>query len=101
MHEWPRLRVVQHAHLRVDVQLVKMVLHQLQTKTVQRGNVRGVEERDLFLQRFFGWTNASPLGCLRTRLMKFVPPTLQRLAQTHAHFRRRRLGEGHHQDIFQ
>ena len=44
----PRFSFVKHRHPRVEAQFVTMTAHELETKTVQRADVRGVEKRELF-----------------------------------------------------
>ena len=50
----PRLALVEHGGLRVEAQLVKMLAHELETKTVKRADVRGVKQRELFGKKGIG-----------------------------------------------
>jgi len=43
----PRFAFVEHGHLRVETQLVEMLAHEAQAKTVERANVGEVKEREL------------------------------------------------------
>ena len=47
-----RLACVEHGELRVEAEFVEMFAHELEAKAVQRADVRGVEERELFGQAF-------------------------------------------------
>ena len=73
----------QHADLGVQCQLVKMFLHQFQAKTVQRRNVRGLEQCQLLGQ--------PPISTIGSR--KF----LQFVSQPVAHLRGRGFCERHQQ----
>ena len=77
--EQARFAFVQHGKLRVEAEFVKMFAHELEAKTVQRADVRGVEERDL-------------LGTMGIAGV-FLRPFFQRAAESLAHFRRGGFGE--------
>ena len=46
--EQARLAFVEHGQLRVQAEFVEMFAHELEAKAVERADVRGVEQRDLF-----------------------------------------------------
>ena len=64
-----------------------MLADNLQTEPVQRADVRGVKQGELFLQ-------LKNFRCLDQFLLQPEPDALP-------HFRRRRLGEGDHQNFFE
>ena len=70
-----RLACVEHGELRVEAEFVEMFAHELEAKTVERADVRGVEERELFRParfvrrgaEFFLKLFAQPRGAFRRR----------------------------------
>ena len=85
--EQARLAFVEHGQLRVEAEFVEMFAHQLEAKTVERADVRGVEQRDLF----------RPARFVR-RGAKFF---LKLFAQPAAHFGGGGLGEGDHENFLE
>ena len=82
-----RLDGFEHGQVRVQAQFVKMFPHQVEAKTVERADVGGVKQRELFL---------------RGQIFGLVPGNfLERAPQALAHFRRGGFREGHHQDFVQ
>ena len=83
----PRLALVEHGGLRVEAQLVKMFAHELETKTVERADVRGVEQRELLGKK--GIAGIFP---------RFF---LQHAAEALFHFRGGGFGEGDDENFIQ
>ena len=75
------------AELRVEFQLVKVLADQLQAEAVERADVGRLEERQLL----------RPAGIVGGLAQFLFQPGADALA----HFRRRCLGEGHHEDFIQ
>ena len=85
--ERTRLLFIQHAELRVEAKVVEVFARELQAKAVQRADARGIEQGQLL-----GEMLIIRLG--RVERLQFLP-------QPSAHLRRSRLGERHHQNVFE
>src|SRR5262245_28130572 len=82
-----RLPFIEHAELGIKAELMEMFTHELQAKAVQCTDARRIEQCELLRQMF-------------VRGLRAVTRQ-QFLAQSAAHFRRRRFGEGDQQDVLQ
>ncbi len=87
--EQARLAFVEHGQLRVQAELVEMFAHQLEAKTVERADVRGVEERDLFRPMLVEGRGSRDEGIF------------QRTTQPLTHFGGGGLGEGDHENFLE
>ena len=82
-----RLARVEHGQLRVEAQFMKMFAHELEAETVERADVRGVEQRELL----------HPARFIRLGANFF----LKLFAQPPAHFGGGGLGEGDHENFLE